>query len=85
MIRRIASAPVLALIRAYQVTLSGLFPNTCRFSPTCSQYMYEAVERFGPVRGVWMGVRRISRCRPGGGNGYDPVAGAEDTPGDAEA
>ena len=73
MLRRATSLPLLWLIRAYQVTFSGLFPNTCRYQPTCSQYMYGAVERYGPLRGSWLGLRRIGRCRPGGGNGYDPV------------
>lgn len=73
MYRRVTRAPALGLIRLYQVTFSGLFPNTCRFSPTCSQYSYEAVSRFGVFRGTWMGMRRVGRCRPGGGQGYDPV------------
>ncbi|MEZ4494930.1 MAG: membrane protein insertion efficiency factor YidD [Dehalococcoidia bacterium] len=73
MLRKATSLPLLWLIRAYQVTFSGLFPNTCRYQPTCSQYMYGAVDRYGPLRGTWLGVRRIGRCRPGGGNGYDPV------------
>lgn len=73
MLRKATSLPLLWLIRAYQVTFSGLFPNTCRYQPTCSQYMYGAVERYGPLRGSWLGLRRIGRCRPGGGNGYDPV------------
>lgn len=70
--------PILWLIRAYQVTLSGLMPNACRFEPTCSRYTYEAVERFGALRGTWMGLKRLSRCRPGGGSGYDPVPGGEE-------
>lgn len=73
MLRKATSLPLLWLIRAYQVTFSGLFPNTCRYQPTCSQYMYGAVDRYGPLRGSWLGLRRIGRCRPGGGNGYDPV------------
>ena len=73
MVARLTRAPVLGLIRLYQVTFSGLFPNTCRFQPTCSQYMYEAVAKRGVVRGVWLGIRRLGRCRPGGGSGYDPV------------
>lgn len=65
--------PLLAVIWWYQRTLSGLFPNTCRYQPTCSQYAYEAIDRYGPVRGSWLAARRLGRCRPGGGSGYDPV------------
>lgn len=88
MLARVTRKPVLLAIRLYQVTFSGLFPNTCRFQPTCSQYMYEAVVRRGVFRGFWMGVRRIGRCRPGGGQGYDPVileGEPSDVPGDAAA
>jgi hypothetical protein len=73
MYRRLTRAPALGLIRLYQLTFSGLFPGACRFLPTCSQYTYEAVERHGVFKGGWMGVRRLGRCRPRGGGGYDPV------------
>ena len=65
--------PILWLVRLYQVTISGLMPNVCRYQPTCSQYMYEAVDRFGLLRGGWLGMRRLGRCNPWGGMGYDPV------------
>jgi uncharacterized protein len=65
--------PFLWLIRIYQVTFSGLMPNVCRFQPTCSRYAYEAIDTFGIFRGGWLALRRLSRCRPGGGFGYDPV------------
>lgn len=65
--------PLLWLIRAYQFTFSGLMPNVCRYQPTCSHYAHEAIDTHGPVRGGWMAIRRLSRCRPGGGSGYDPV------------
>ncbi len=61
------------LIRGYQKFLSPLFPSVCRFQPTCSAYAIEAIERFGAVKGVYLAARRIVRCRPGGGHGYDPV------------
>jgi hypothetical protein len=64
---------LLALIRLYQVTLSGLMPNVCRFEPSCSRYAHEAIERHGAARGSWLAVRRLARCRPGGGRGFDPV------------
>lgn len=61
------------LILAYQRLVSPLFPNTCRFHPSCSQYCLESVEKHGVVRGVLFGVRRISRCHPFSPGGYDPV------------
>ncbi|MCU0429389.1 MAG: membrane protein insertion efficiency factor YidD [Cytophagaceae bacterium] len=60
-------------VRLYQILLSPLFPNACRFTPTCSEYTAQAIQKHGPWKGVWLGIRRISRCRPGGGHGYDPV------------
>jgi putative membrane protein insertion efficiency factor len=63
----------LALIRFYQSTLSPILPSTCRFYPTCSAYAYEAVEKWGVWRGTGMALRRLLRCRPFGGFGYDPV------------
>ncbi|MFB2921849.1 MULTISPECIES: membrane protein insertion efficiency factor YidD [Aerosakkonema] len=61
------------LIRGYRMFISPLFPPTCRFTPTCSQYGLQAIERFGPLRGSWMTVRRILRCHPFHPGGYDPV------------
>jgi putative membrane protein insertion efficiency factor len=64
---------VLLLIRGYQHTLSHVFAGSCRFYPSCSQYTYEAVSRYGWLRGSWMGARRIARCHPFAKGGYDPV------------
>jgi len=72
-LRRLPRYPLLALIRLYQLTFSGLMPNVCRYEPSCSRYAYEAIDRHGALRGGWLAVRRLSRCRPGGGHGYDPV------------
>jgi len=63
----------LLLIRFYQLVISPILPNACRFTPICSQYTYEAVKKYGFLKGTWLGIKRISRCRPGGGSGYDPV------------
>ena len=64
---------VIGMIKAYQVLLSSWMPPRCRFYPTCSQYMIQAMERFGAIRGVVMGMRRISRCHPWNEGGYDPL------------
>ena len=64
---------VLAVIWVYQKTLSPLLPTSCRFYPSCSHYSQEAVEKYGFVNGVWLGVKRLGRCRPLGGQGFDPV------------
>ncbi|HLH62903.1 MAG TPA: membrane protein insertion efficiency factor YidD [Ktedonobacteraceae bacterium] len=64
----------LILIRIYQNTLSVILPSSCRFTPSCSQYGYEAISRFGFFRGGWMTIKRIGRCQPFyKGNLYDPV------------
>lgn len=69
MLRRLFILP----IRFYQGAISPLFPPVCRFTPTCSQYAVEAITRHGVVKGSWMALRRIARCHPWGGSGYDPV------------
>ena len=60
-------------IRFYQVAISPHFPATCRYTPTCSQYAIEALRKYGPLKGLWLAARRILRCHPWGGHGYDPV------------
>lgn len=70
---------VIQLIRFYQAAISPYTPPSCRYTPTCSAYAIEAVERFGVVRGGWLFVRRFARCHPWGGEGYDPVPPATES------
>jgi putative membrane protein insertion efficiency factor len=69
----VLSAPALALIRTYQLLLAPLLGPACRYEPSCSRFAAEAIERHGLARGGWLAARRISRCHPLGGHGYDPV------------
>lgn len=64
---------VLLPVYFYRWCISPLFPPTCRYTPTCSTYMVEAVMKYGVLKGGWLGIRRILRCHPWGGSGYDPV------------
>ncbi|MGE5602480.1 MAG: membrane protein insertion efficiency factor YidD [Nitrososphaerales archaeon] len=64
---------LMILIRGYQRFISPGLPSSCRFYPSCSEYTYQAIEKYGALRGGWMGIRRISRCHPFNPGGYDPV------------
>ena len=64
---------LVALVRLYQLFLSPLLPSACRYHPSCSAYAIQAIERHGPLRGVWLAARRILRCNPFRPGGYDPV------------
>lgn len=64
---------LLLLVRGYQRLISPVFPPSCRFSPSCSQYSHEAISRHGVVKGLWLTVKRIGRCNPWNPGGYDPV------------
>ena len=60
-------------IKGYQRFISPLTPPVCRFTPTCSHYAVQAIGKHGPFKGTWLAIKRIARCNPGGGGGYDPV------------
>ncbi|MBR3980117.1 MAG: membrane protein insertion efficiency factor YidD [Bacteroidales bacterium] len=60
-------------IRLYQVCISPFLPNACRYTPTCSQYGIEAIQKYGIFKGGWLLLKRLLRCHPWGGHGYDPV------------
>ncbi len=72
-LRGMVTALLVLPIRFYQLAISPHLGANCRFTPTCSQYAIEALRIHGPVRGLWLAVRRILRCNPWGGSGYDPV------------
>lgn len=63
----------LGAIRLYQLTLSRVLPDSCRFTPSCSQYGYEAIARYGLIHGGWLTLKRLARCHPFSPGGYDPV------------
>lgn len=67
------SKALIALVRFYQRGISPMLPPACRYTPTCSQYMVEAILKHGALKGLYLGIRRILRCHPWGGYGYDPV------------
>ncbi|MEN9523404.1 MAG: rane protein insertion efficiency factor YidD [Bacteroidota bacterium] len=64
---------LLAMIKIYQITLSPFIGNSCRYTPTCSHYGIEALKKHGAILGTWLMIKRIARCNPWGGHGYDPV------------
>ena len=70
---RILSYPFIALIKIYQWLISPILGAKCRFTPTCSHYAVEALQKYGIFKGAWLTVKRIARCHPWGGHGYDPV------------
>jgi len=70
---KILSLPILLLVKIYQYVISPLSPSSCRYHPTCSNYMIESIKIWGPFKGTWLGLKRISKCHPWGSSGYDPV------------
>lgn len=73
MLRKLARGLMVGAVRFYQMCISPLFPAACRYTPTCSQYAIEAIEAHGVIKGSWLTIKRICRCHPWGGFGYDPV------------
>jgi len=71
--RRFATSVAVGVLRLYRVLISPLLGPACRFEPTCSRFAMEAIERYGVLRGSWLGLRRITRCHPFHDGGYDPV------------
>ncbi|RMA57020.1 membrane protein insertion efficiency factor YidD [Ulvibacter antarcticus] len=71
--KKVLIYPFVLLIRGYQLLISPLFPSTCRYDPTCSNYTLKALEVHGLLRGSWLAIKRIGSCHPWGGKGYDPV------------
>lgn len=72
--KKIMAFPFVVLIKFYQYVLSPyLGGSKCRYTPSCSQYTMDAIKKYGPIKGVFLGAKRLSRCHPGGGHGYDPV------------
>jgi len=70
---KILAFPFIVLIKLYQWIISPILGPKCRFTPSCSQYTLEALKKYGVFKGTWLGIKRISRCHPWGGHGYDPV------------
>ncbi|MBK8519732.1 MAG: membrane protein insertion efficiency factor YidD [Ferruginibacter sp.] len=70
---QILSFPFIALIKLYQWIISPWLGSKCRYTPTCSHYGIEALKKYGPIKGIWLTAKRISKCHPWGGHGYDPV------------
>ncbi len=73
MLKKILIAPFIFLVQVYKVVLSPILPATCRYEPTCSTYMIQALKTHGLFYGGFLGIKRILSCNPWGGNGYDPV------------
>lgn len=72
-IRKLGERVLILPIKFYRASISPMLPAACRFTPTCSQYAIEAIETHGAVKGSWLAIRRLGRCHPWGGTGYDPV------------
>ena len=72
-IQKLVRLPFILLIKFYQYVISPAIGPKCRYTPTCSHYALEAINKYGVIKGIWLGLKRISRCHPWGGHGHDPV------------
>jgi hypothetical protein len=72
-INKLLAAPLKLLVKIYQWVISPMLGPKCRYTPTCSQYMVEALDKYGPFKGLWLGLKRLASCHPWGGHGHDPV------------
>lgn len=72
-LKKILSFPFIVLVKIYQWVISPILPQSCRYTPTCSNYMIEALNEWGPIKGLYLGLKRIGSCHPWGGHGHDPV------------
>lgn len=72
-INKAISFVLILIVKFYQYAISPFLPNSCRYTPTCSQYMIEAIKKYGFIKGGWLGLKRLSSCHPWGGHGHDPV------------
>ena len=77
-VKFIFSFPIILLVKIYQWIISPILPQVCRYSPTCSSYMIEALKIWGPLKGAYLGLKQIGSCHPWGGNGHDPVPQKKD-------
>ena len=73
MLNKVATFPLLILIRGYQLIISPLLGSNCRFMPTCSEYAMESLRSYGLIKGFYLTIKRIGKCHPWGGHGYDPI------------
>ena len=73
MLEKILILPLVFLVKIYQRIISPLFPPTCRYSPTCSEYAIQSLKKYGLIKGVSLSIKRILNCHPWGGSGYDPI------------
>ena len=73
MLKKILIFPLIFLVKIYQSIISPLFPPTCRYKPTCSEYAIQSLKKHGLIKGVYLSIKRLVNCHPWGGSGYDPI------------
>jgi len=77
-VSRLLSWPLIGIVKLYRIAISPWLGGNCRFQPTCSEYAIEALREYGALKGTWLAAKRIGRCHPWGGSGYDPVSGTDE-------